>query len=213
MTDALGGVEQIERQTALRVNERTHHQRRPGHKHGWGISPNIARASPSREKPPAPVARIEVAPTVQPSIAMSQPSVISGAIESYDDVVAAFRAAKDLRGLSNSHCDELANLATGHTDAILGPTGRKNFGPLSFNAFCWALAVKFVMVVDVEREAEMAVHWADRQRELNHVRATPSRVSKIIIERATPYVMSALAKKGWETRRARKSARTAEPNP
>jgi hypothetical protein len=109
----------------------------------------------------------------------------------YETMVEAFRAAKDLRGLSNAHCDELANLAAGHTDAILGPTGRKNFGPLSFNAFLWAFAVKFVMVIDPEREKEMAEYWADRQRESSHVRLSASRISRILIERAKPAIYKA----------------------
>jgi hypothetical protein len=117
-------------------------------------------------------------------------------VTNYESMVEAFRAAKDLRGLSNAHCDELANLAAGHTDAILGPTGRKNFGPLSFNAFCWAFAVKFVMVPDPDREKEMAEYWADRQRECSHVRATSTRVSKIIIERAKPHILSAMGRAG-----------------
>jgi hypothetical protein len=112
-------------------------------------------------------------------------------VTNYESMVEAFRAAKDLRGLSNAHCDELANLAAGHTDAILGPTGRKNFGPLSFNAFCWAFAVKFVMVIDPEREKEMAEYWADRQRECSHVRLSASRISRILIERAKPAIYKA----------------------
>jgi hypothetical protein len=188
---------------ALVVNDRTKYRSR-----GFGtpsVSVGLTHAHVAREKKPAaPVAKTKVAPIVPPSIAVSPPAVIGRTIETYDDLVEAFRAAKQMRGMSNHHCDELCNLATGHTDAILGPTGRKNFGPLSFDALAWALAIKFVMVVDVEREKEMAEYWADRQRQSPHVRE-PSRVSKIIIERATPYVMSALAKKGWETRRARKS--------
>jgi hypothetical protein len=112
-------------------------------------------------------------------------------VTNYESMVEAFRAAKDLRGLSNAHCDELANLAAGHTDAILGPTGRKNFGPLSFNAFCWAFAVKFVMVIDPEREKEMQEYWADRQRECSHVRLSASRISRILIERAKPAIYRA----------------------
>jgi len=115
-------------------------------------------------------------------------------VTNYESMVEAFRAAKDLRGLSNAHCDELANLAAGHTDAILGPTGRKNFGPLSFNAFCWAFAVKFVMVPDPEREKEMAEHWVDRQRQSSHVRTDTHRMSKILIERAKPLVFKEMAK-------------------
>ena len=52
-------LEEIERQMTLEVNERTNHVRGPGEKFGWQVSPNIARASPSRQsKPPAAIAAI-----------------------------------------------------------------------------------------------------------------------------------------------------------
>ena len=195
---------------ALAVNDSP----RRTHGRGFAMPPNLCRAKVAREPkpPPAPVARIQVAPVVQPSIAMSRPSDSLATFNDYEGMIAAFRLAKDLRGLSNEHTDELANLAKGHCDTILGPTGRKTFGRLSFNALLWAFGVKLVMVVDVEREAEMAEYWADRQREITHVRTTPSRVSKIILERARPHILSAIARKGWETRRARKSAQM-ESNP
>lgn len=112
----------------------------------------------------------------------------------YATMIDAFRAAKELRGLSNNHTDELANLATGHTDAILGPTGRKTFGRLSFDALAWAFCVKFVMIPDVEREAEMAEHWVDRQRQKSHVRTDTHRMSKVLIERAKPLVFKEMSK-------------------
>lgn len=186
------------------------HSPRRTHGRGFAIPPNLCRAKVAREPkpPPAPVARIKVAPIVPPSsIAMSRPPDSLATFNDYEGMIAAFRIAKHLRGLSNEHTDELANLAKGHTDAVLGPTGRKTLGRLSFNALLWALGVKLVMIIDVDREAEMAVHWADRQRQSPHVRE-PSRVSKIIIERARPHVLSAIARKGWQTRRARKSAQT-----
>lgn len=133
----------------------------------------------------------------------------------YETMIEAFRAAKDLRGLSNAHCDELANLAAGHTDAILGPTGRKNFGPLSFNAFCWAFAVKFVMVIDPDREKEMAEHWIDRQRENSHVRTDTKRLSKLLLERAKPIIARENGRNGglgrmkWTREQRTKMARRA----
>lgn len=189
---------------ALAVNDSP---RRPHHGRGFAMPANLCRAKVAREPkpPPAPAVQTEVAAIVQPSAAMLLPPNPIHSFSNYEGLIEAFRSAKDLRGLSNEHTDDLANLAKGHTDAVLGPTGRKTLGRLSFNALLWALGVKLVMVVDVEREAEMAVHWADRQRQSPHVRE-PSRVSKILIERATPYVNRARAMKGWETRRARKSA-------
>jgi hypothetical protein len=108
------------------------------------------------------------------------------------DVVEALRVAKEMRGLSNAHLDELANLAAGHTDKVLGPSGAKNLGPISFSAICWALAVKFEMVVDVEQAALMAEYWKDRQREVRNVRVDAQPPSKKIIERAKPHVLRSL---------------------
>lgn len=114
----------------------------------------------------------------------------------YESMREAFRLAKTLRGMSNTRCDELANLSEGHTDKILGPTGRQGFSPLSFDAFCWMFAVKFVAVPDPDREQEMAPYWADRQRKGAYVRNIPARVSKIIIERAKPLVLREMGRLG-----------------
>lgn len=110
---------------------------------------------------------------------------------SYETMREAFRLAKTLRGMSNTRCDELANLSEGHTDKILGPTGRQGFSPLSFDAFCWMFAVKFVAVPDPDREQEMAPFWADRQRKGAYVRLSTSRISRILIERAKPAIYKA----------------------
>jgi hypothetical protein len=174
-------------------------------KMGWGIAPNLARASVAREKPPLakPAAAVEVPPPTAPPIAKApSPSRKSPtpALEpifefaSYESMRAAFSAARVFRGLSNARLDALADLAEGHTDKILGPTGRQNFGPDSFDDLCYALCIKFIAVRDLAREPEMAPHWAEKQRQASHARVRPNRVSKIIMERAKPFVLREMVK-------------------
>jgi flagellar hook-associated protein 3 FlgL len=91
--------------------------------------------------------------------------------------------------------DELGNFGSGHADKILGPTGSKSFGPVSFSKLNWTLAVKWVAVVDLEHAEFMAAHWADRQRDVSNVRIEPVRVSKQIIERARPIVLKEFGEK------------------
>jgi hypothetical protein len=59
---------------------------------------------------------------------------------------------------------------------------------MSFDALLGALGVKFIMVIDQEREAALAKRWNDRQREIDHVR-TKFKISKVSIDRARPIVL------------------------
>jgi hypothetical protein len=51
-----------------------------------------------------------------------------------DEMLEIWRTTRERVGLSNAHCDELANFTLGQTDKVLGPAGTKNFGPLTFTA-------------------------------------------------------------------------------
>jgi hypothetical protein len=129
------------------------------------------------------------------------PGLILGEARNGDDVIAIFRAHKERLGLSNAHVDELANFISGHTDKLIGPTGSKKFGPLTFTALNWTLAVKWVAVIDLDQAKIMEQYWEDRQRQMSHVRAEPSRVSKAIIERAKPHVLRSFSQAGVEARK------------
>lgn len=127
---------------------------------------------------------------VQPPIA----GEVLGEARNGEDMLAVWRTAKERIGLSNAHCDELANFIGGHTDKILGPTGAKNFGPLSFTSLNWTLAIKWVAVLDLEQIKVMEQYWEDRQRDASNVRVEPNRISKKLIERAKPHVLKDSAK-------------------
>jgi hypothetical protein len=167
----------------------------------WGSSTaiNLTHAKVARSKPPAP----PVEPKPEPAAPIAKaPSCMSATpapeaiaeFSNYEAMRQAFGAARVLRGLSNARLDALADLADGHTDKILGPTGRQNFGPDSFDDLAYALCIKFIAVRDVAREAEMQPHWAEKPCQASHARARPNRVSKIILERARPLVVREIVK-------------------
>jgi hypothetical protein len=120
---------------------------------------------------------------------------VLGEARNSDEMLAIWRATRERIGLSNAHCDELANFADGQVDKILGPTGVKSFGPKTFTGLNWMFAVKWICVVDAEQLAIMSEYWKDRQRQVSHVRPTPSRVSKAILERAKPKLLKEFGEK------------------
>ena len=99
---------------------------------GSGIPANLCRAKVAREPkppPPAPVARIEVTPIVQPSIANLRAPVVGRLIESYEDVVQAFRDRADDLEISRGEIDRLTGLADAHASMLLTKSCMKVFGP------------------------------------------------------------------------------------
>jgi hypothetical protein len=120
---------------------------------------------------------------------------VLGEARNSDEMLAIWRATRERIGLSNAHCDELANFADGQVDKILGPTGVKSFGPKTFSGLNWMFAIKWICVVDAEQLAIMEQYWRDRQRQISHVRPTPSRISKAVLARAKPIVLRELGEK------------------
>ena len=124
-----------------------------------------------------------------------KPGQVLGEARNSAEMIDIWRATKDKIGLSNAHCDELANFIHGHCDKILGPSGSKNFGPLSFTALNWTMAIRWVAVVDADQLAIMEQYWEDRQRDASNVRVEPNRVSKKILERAKPIILKEFGEK------------------
>jgi hypothetical protein len=120
---------------------------------------------------------------------------VLGEARNSDEMLEIWRTTRERIGLSNAHCDELANFTLGQTDKILGPSETKNFGPLTFTGFNWTFAIKWVAVVDADQLQIMEQYWKDRQRQVTHVRPVPNRVSKKILERAKPIVLKELGEK------------------
>lgn len=90
-------------------------------------------------------------------------------ITDYDSLIAAIRAAKAKRGLSDTFTDELAGLTRGHTQKLLGPQRSKNLSPMTLSTLLSTLAVKLVLVEDPEIAAQMEGRW--EQRDERRVRA------------------------------------------
>lgn len=103
-------------------------------------------------------------------------------VRDYESLVEAFIALKAHLGLSNQTCDDLAGFAAGTTDKFLGPGGVKKIGPVTFSLLCGLFAVKFIPVLDVEAAERMAGRW--ERRNSAQVRATTTRVSKTLLDRA-----------------------------
>jgi hypothetical protein len=124
---------------------------------GNGIPANLCRAKVAREKPPAKAVQTEVAPIVQPSIAISRAPVIGRRIESYEDVVQAFRDRADDLEISRNELDRLTGLADAHCSMLLmkSPmkTPMKIFGPVSLPAMLAVLGLRFRIEEDTEQTA------------------------------------------------------------
>jgi len=120
---------------------------------------------------------------------------VLGEARNGDEMLEIWRATREAIGLSNATCDDLANFTEGQVDKILGPSGTKNFGPLTFTGLNWAMAIKWVAVVDAEQLAIVEPHWADRQRNMSHVRTTPGRIGKAALARAKPIVLKEFGEK------------------
>jgi hypothetical protein len=167
-------LEEFERQTALRGNERTNHQRGPGHKFGWEISPNIARASASREskKPPQTVAVVNPAPVnvedreMIARIVRDARARWSAPIRSMPELVAAHRARRDELQITHETIDAIAGWAPGYAGKILAPDPIKNLGWMSLGSLLGTFGTMLLMVEDEEQIKRVQSRWTRRERPL-----------------------------------------------
>jgi hypothetical protein len=157
---ALEGIEEIAEQTSLRVNKRT----RRG-KFGWGVSPNIARASVAREKKKAPKTaktRVPKKKAPRPITAKSPPSAARAAavgrlFTDYRTLIETCRVRCDQLGVSRLELDRLAGLPAGYSGKLLGRDGcgprQKRAWPVSLDLMLSALGLQVILV---ENEAATA---------------------------------------------------------
>ena len=167
--DQRGSLEEIAQQTAVRVNERTLHNR-PGRKLGWGISPNIVRASASREKKPRPKA---AAPKNPPAVvrAFVPPSVeINGralaVIADYDDLWRGIRGRVDSMGITREELNYQAKMQDGYAGKLLGAKQVKKFGIASLGKTLGAIGCRLLLVEDPVLTAKIMAHYKKRVRPL-----------------------------------------------
>jgi hypothetical protein len=127
------------------------------------------------------------------------------AIRTQDDLIEAFRAAKDRLGLSNAWCDDIGGFTRGQTDKVLGPTRAKGLSPMLLQTYCALFAVRLEMVVDVDQARVMEARWEGR--DISNVRMDSGRISKKLVERAKPAVLKAAGAAGGKARAMVLSAR------
>jgi hypothetical protein len=157
----IDNLEEIERQTAFRVNGRN-----------WGLSPNIARASVSREseKPPQAVVSIKPAPVDVENRETFDRAIQDARarwmvpIRSMSELLAAHRARRDELGLTHLTIDEIAGWASGYASKILSPNPIKNLGWMSLGSLHGTLGTMLIMVEDPEQIRRVQDRWIRRER-------------------------------------------------
>jgi hypothetical protein len=112
----------------------------------------------------------------------------SSPIRTQDDLIEALRAVKDRLGLSNTWCDDVGGFTRGQTDKVLGPSRAKGLSPMLFATYCSLFAVRLEMVVDLDQARVMEARWEGRDK--SNVRMDLGRISKKLVERAKPLVLS-----------------------
>lgn len=111
-------------------------------------------------------------------------------IRTQGDMLDALRTARVMRNLSNEVCDERCGLTRGHVDKCLGPTEAKKVSGMMFDVLTAFFAVKFIMVRDLEAEAQMAAKWEGR--DTSNVRVSQNRMGKYFLDRARPVLQEQL---------------------
>jgi hypothetical protein len=157
MTDALAAIADDYREPQYHASKS-----RP-----WGnvISANLCRAKVARDpKPPTPAAKPKPAAAVAPIIA-PHPPVIGRAVESYEDLVQAFRDRADDLEISRNEMSHLSGLADGHVAMLLmKKSPMKHIGPVSLPAILKVLGLRFRIEEDA---AQTELTLRRRQRRVS----------------------------------------------
>jgi hypothetical protein len=111
-------------------------------------------------------------------------------VRTQGDMLDALRTARVMRNLSNEVCDDRCGLTRGHVDKCLGPTAAKKLSGMMFDVLTAFFAIKFVMVRDLEAEAQMAAKW--QGRDTSNVRVSQNRMGKYFLDRARPALQEQL---------------------
>ena len=131
-------------------------------------------------------------------------------VRNYSELVDALVAVKNYLQISNSALEEVAGMTAGAVDKYLGPTRSKGLGPLSLDLLLGGLAIRLRVEPDLAQARKLERVWENRdQRAVRQ----PARISKALLERARPIILSELARKGWQTRQQRAQAARAPAQP
>jgi hypothetical protein len=80
----------------------------------------------------------------------------------HDSLIKVLRRRKRALQLSDALTDELAGLGAGHTGKLLGPMQVKSLGKIGLSALLGALALRLVVVEDIEQAELMRRRWTPR---------------------------------------------------
>lgn len=119
-------------------------------------------------------------------------------VRRHQDITEVFRIMQQRLGLTNEFIDDVGGLTKGHADKILGPSESRNWGRTTFDLFCEMFAIEFRVYIDPAALARMEGVWERRERapEWSHT----NRVSKKLLEKAKPLVLSNFSQAGVAAR-------------
>jgi hypothetical protein len=152
--DECYGLEEIERQTTLQVNHRTPARRG---RTNWGLPPNIARASASREKKPQLPVAVKPAPVEVVEVAAIAPAPIAihgrvlAKFSDYNGLHRAIAARATELQLTRHELDFLSGNLDGYSAKVLSPTQYRKFGPVSLGNTVGALGC-YLLLIENETE-------------------------------------------------------------
>jgi hypothetical protein len=158
MTD-IEGLEEIEQQNDVRVNERTRHG-----KFGWSVGPNIERASAPRDMDkPAAVQQKAASPA-----AVGQPArrltAVARTIGDYSEFVQAIRDRVDEMGMTRLELDHQSGIQDGYSGKTLGPAKVKAYGLRTLGPTLGALGLKLLLIEDTAQTAKILARRQPRER-------------------------------------------------
>jgi|SRR6516162_2352183 len=119
---------------------------------------------------------------------------------SHDELVDAMRARKESLGLSNAFVDDLIMLAGGHCDKLLGPARKRGLSPFTMDAMLSALALKLIVVEDIEQAARMQSRWDSRDARQVRSPVRTAAIGAAMVRRARPAVIRELGRRGGVAR-------------
>lgn len=111
-----------------------------------------------------------------------------------NEVLDALRARQNALELSDATVDDIAGLATGHTNKALGPSREKSPNLFTLMSIVGALGLGVQLVEDPA--SLVGRRWVRRKK--NGV--VDSRISKLALRRAAPVVMAEAGRKGGTIR-------------
>lgn len=136
---------------------------------------------------------------------MSDARIIGSAVD-YDGLIAVLRDRVTELNITHATLDNLTGLQSGYCGKILGQLGVRSLGPISLGPMLQALAVKMVIVEDVEAAQKMAPRWEKRVRP-DYNASREARIGKKLIRRAFPAFLMELSRLGNEARRTKLKSR------